>query len=71
MNEKINELIFKLNAKDNKKAQAFLKIIEDMGLKDEIKLDGIVYMAFKAEVLTLEDIKNNYSTSTFATIEIL
>ena len=71
MNEKINELILKLNKKDSKKAQAFLKIIEDMGLKDEIKLDGIVYMAFKADVLSIEDIKNNYNASTFTTIEIL
>lgn len=71
MNEKINELILKLNEKDCAKAQAFLKIIDDMGLKDEIKLDGVVYMALKSNVLTLEEIKNSFAPATLATIEIL
>lgn len=71
MKEKINELLSKLNEKDYAKAQTFLNIIDDMGLKDEIKLDGIVYLCFKANILTLENIKQDFDSYTLATIEIL
>jgi len=71
MNEKINELLSKLSEKDCAKAQAFLNIVEDMGLKDEIKLDGVVYLSYKAGVLSLEEIETKFSAATLASLEIL
>ena len=70
MKEKINALLNKFDEKNFKTAQVFINTISDMGLKEEIQLDGIVYFAFKCNLLTKEEIEQNFSHSV-ETVDIL
>ena len=70
MKNMIKELIKKLDEKVALRAQQFLKIASDIGLKDEMILDGVVYYALKSSAIDVEEIKN-LNKSTTNTIEIL
>jgi len=71
MNTQIEELLTKFNQHDLKNANLLLNTLSDMGLKDEIKLDGIVYYAFKLNLLTKEEISNKYPQSSINTLDIM
>ena len=68
--EKIKELIKKLNENVANRVQVFLQTATDMGLKDEIKLDGVVYYALKSNSITNDELKN-FDQITINNIEIL
>jgi len=66
----ITELINKFDEKLKTRANVFLSTIENMGLKDEIKLDGIVYYALKNNYINQEEL-STFPENTVSTIEIL
>ena len=49
----------------------FIKIVDDMDLKDENKLSGLLYFALINNKSTLEEIKQNYEENIYNTVFIL
>ena len=53
------------------KFEELLKILTDMELNDENKLEGALYYALKLDKTTLDFVKSNYSERIFNTVSIL
>ena len=71
MKTKIENLINLLTKDHNTIITNFIKIIDDMGLKDDNKLSGLLYFALINNKITIEEIKENYEEGVFNTVSIL
>ena len=60
MKEKLKHAIQLLSAEDNSKVQVFLSILEDMKLGDDKKLEGVLYYLFKSNLISIDEIKQQY-----------
>lgn len=69
MENKIKSLLELLN--NQAQVESFLSIVSDMKLKEDKKIEGLLYFCLKQNKLTIEDIKSNYSEKIVQTIEIL
>ena len=69
MENKIKSLLELLN--NQAQVESFLSIVSDMKLKEDKKIEGLLYFCLKQNKLTFEDIKSNYSEKIVQTIEIL
>lgn len=69
MNNKMNELLKLLE--NQEKIQDFLKIIDDMKLSEDKKVEGLLYFCLKSQKLSFDNIKRDYGEKYVQTIEIL
>ena len=71
MENKVTEILNILDQTEQDRIKDFLNIIADMKLGEDKKLEGVLYLALKANKISIEEIKQNYSPSTVQTVEIL
>ena len=71
MKEKLKHAIKLLPAEDTSKVQVFLSILEDMKLGDDKKLEGVLYYLFKSNLITIDEIKQQYDEEVVNVILIL
>ncbi len=71
MEIKLAEALTLIDEKNKPKVDEFLKVMSDMTLSDNKKLEGVLYYLLKEEKLTLEDIKKKYDLKNHDTVVIL
>ena len=71
MKTKIENLIELLKENSSEIITDFIKIVDDMGLKDENKLSGLLYFALINKKISQDEIKENYEESIYNTVLIL
>jgi len=67
----LNQILSLFNNSDKAKVEEFLQITSDMKLGDDKQLEGVLYLALKSNILSMEEISTNYSASILNTIQIL
>lgn len=71
MKTKIENLINLLKETHSEIITDFINIVDDMDLKDENKLSGLLYFSLTNNKSTLEEIKQNYEENIYNTVSIL
>lgn len=71
MENKINETLELIKDYESKKINDFLEILTDMELGDDHKIAGLVHYAIRAEKITMEEVKNNYTQNVVDIISII
>lgn len=71
MNSKIEEIISSFDDFHKEKANTLIQIITEMGLRDEVKLEGVLYASLRLNINTLDSIKNNYDNEIYNAVYTL
>lgn len=71
MKDKIDEIISKFDEFHIKKAKTLLEVITEMGLKEEVQLEGVLYASLRLNLTTLDDIKKNYPDEIYTPVATL
>lgn len=69
--DKISAIAKEFSGKGKKKIDDFLAIAEDMGLKDDFVLAGLMYFSLRENKASLDEIKAACTPSTFKMVETL
>lgn len=70
MEKKISEMKKNLEQTQPKLVDDFLHVIDQMNLSDDKKLEGLIYLALKNNLISAEEIKEKYP-ETITTLEVL
>lgn len=70
MEKKISEVKKNLEQTQPKLVDDFLNVIDQMNLSDDKKLEGLIYLAIKNNLISADEIKEKYPETT-STIEVL
>lgn len=70
MEKKISEMKKNLEQTQPKLVDDFLNVIDQMNLSDDKKLEGLIYLAIKNNLISADEIKEKYPETT-STIEVL
>ena len=71
MIKQIEEKLKELNPAQQKKVSDFIAIIDDIGLEEIYKDAGLIYFAYKAGNISLDEIKQKFSNVIYNLICVL
>ncbi len=71
MNTKIEDIISTFDDFHKKKANTLIEIITEMGLKDEVKLEGVLYASIRLNLITLEQVQEKYDVEIYNAVSTL